>query len=611
MKLPRWVFLVRNVVLLLCTVCSGAAAQTDQPVIHIRHAETIISDSPTIPLASDHWQAIDLPHHVPKPAGRELVNYWYKASFEVSSLNEPQWLLFPQLLSGGDVYVNGALIGAKPWANEAIQVRWYLPALWLIPPVALHPGSNEIEVRLGIREPFTSFGEIAIGPEKAQRAMFDQLLFWEDTTADISTALCLLTGIFIMVFWARRPQERLYGLFGVCVLFWGLRTLLLRTPVVPMDYFLLWRLAYYFTTAGFIVLISIFMLQFSERNNGIYNRVLIGYWLVGCGAFLVFGMAIRHFIEAFWLSGFLPLNLYAVACILLYAARQRTRNAVSMGLAILFALALSVHDLAVQEAWIDWPEIYLMHLGIPAFLLVMIGILLDRFLDSLAEVESVNEKLELRVAKRESELRQSYEQLGKLERAHAATEERHRILQDMHDGVGSQLLTTLMLARQTELPQKTLVALLQECLDDMRLVIDSLTPEDKDLLPVLGNFRYRMETRFRALNLNFDWHNRDMPDSLELEPDVGLNILRILQETLANILKHAQAKNVVVEIFYGPDSLRIRVADDGCGFNPDLRGKGRGVNNMRSRANKIGALLQINSAGHGTETILETPLSLT
>ena len=611
MKRPSWVYSASNlhwVALLLIALCSLARAESDQAVSRIRRAEYIISDSVTTPPADAGWHVIDLPHHVPKPVDRELVHYWYKVSFEADGQNEPLWILFPQLLSGGDVYVNGALVGSKPWANDYIQVRWYLPELWLIPPVVLHQGTNEVEVRLAIREPFTSFGEIDIGPEKIQRSNFEKLLFWEDTTADISTALCLLAGAFIMVFWARRPQEKLYGLFGVCVLFWGLRTLLLRTPVVPLEYFLIWRLAYYFTTAGFIVLISIFMLKFSKRSNAIYNRVLIGYWLVGCIAFLTLGMSIRHIIEAFWLTGFLPLNLYAVACILIYAGCQRTHNAISMGLAILFALALSVHDLAVQEAWIDWPEIYLMHLGIPAFLLVMIGILSDRFLDSLAQVESVNEKLELRVAAREAELRRSYDQLRKLERAHAATDERQRILQDMHDGVGSQLLSTLLMAQHTALSQKTLVALLQECLDDMRLVIDSLTPEDRDLLPVLGNFRYRMASRFRALSLNFEWKNHDMPEALELEPDVGLNILRILQEALANILKHAQAENVVVEVFYRSESLRLRVSDDGCGFNEDGRGSGRGVNNMHNRAQKIGATLKIRPLAQGTEVTLDIAL---
>jgi signal transduction histidine kinase len=611
-NLPRIHSAALALLILVCCMMFGqlAHAVSDPSVIRIRQAEYIISDSPTIPPATADWRRVDLPHHVPKPTDHELISYWYKARFEVTNLSDPSWIMFPQLLSGGDVYVNGALVGSNPWASEKIQVRWYRPELWLIPPVAMRSGSNEIEVRFAIREPFTSFGEIDIGPEKPMHGTYDQLLFWEDTTADISTALCLLAGILILVFWLRRPQEHLYGLFGTCAIFWGLRTLLLRTPVVPEEFFLLWRLAYYFTTAGFIVLISIFMLKFSERSNAIYNRVLIGYWLAGCLAFLIFGMSIRHFIEAFWLTGFLPLNLYAVACILIYAARQRTHDAMSMGLAILLALGLSVHDLAVQEAWIDWPEIYLMHLGIPAFLLVMVGILLDRFLGTLAFVESANEQLELRVAARETELKQSYEQLRKLERSHAATEERHRILQDMHDGVGSQLLSTLMMAQNTELPQKTLVTLLQECLDDMRLVIDSLTPDDRDLLPVLGNFRFRMEARFRAIGLQFEWHNQDMPDALEIEPDVGLNILRIVQEALANVLKHAQASRVEVQVVYRTSDLQVRVIDDGRGFDDRYRGAGRGVNNMQNRAQRIGGTLHIRPLQPGTEVTLNVPLTL-
>ena len=233
-------------------------------------------------------------------------------------------------------------------------------------------------------------------------------------------------------------------------------------------------------------------------------------------------------------------------------------------------------------------------------------------LSTLAVAESANEMLALRVAAREAELKHSYEQLGKLERAHAATEERHRILQDMHDGVGSQLLSTLMMAQNTDLPQKTLVTLLQECLDDMRLVIDSLTPDDRDLLPVLGNFRFRMEARFRALGLQFEWDNHDMPDALEIDPGVGLNVLRILQEALANVLKHAQARRVNIDIFYQNDALLLRVRDDGRGIDESTaEGNGRGVKNMHSRAQRIGASLNIARQQRGTEVTLHVMLSAT
>ena len=162
-----------------------------------------------------------------------------------------------------------------------------------------------------------------------------------------------------------------------------------------------------------------------------------------------------------------------------------------------------------------------------------------------------------------------------------------------------------MMAQGAELSQKTLICLLQECLDDMRLVIDSLSPDDRDLLPVLGNFRYRMESRFRAIGLNFEWHNHAIPDSLELEPDVGLQVLRILQEALANTLKHAQAKNVIVKLFFCDHSFGIRVIDDGIGFDETTQSNGRGMGNMRARAQKIGATLIIKQVSPGTEISLD------
>ncbi len=147
-------------------------------------------------------------------------------------------------------------------------------------------------------------------------------------------------------------------------------------------------------------------------------------------------------------------------------------------------------------------------------------------------------------------------------------------------------------------------------LRNMRLVIDSLTPNERDLLPVLGNFRFRMESRFSSLKLGFEWHNHDMPESLEVEPDVGLNALRILQEALANILKYAQARQVIVEISYMLQTLKIRAADDGCGFVESAGIKGRGISNMRTRAKKIGAGFNVRSLTPGTEVNLEILLDV-
>jgi signal transduction histidine kinase len=91
------------------------------------------------------------------------------------------------------------------------------------------------------------------------------------------------------------------------------------------------------------------------------------------------------------------------------------------------------------------------------------------------------------------------------------------------------------------------------------------------------------------------------------------NLLRIFQEALANAVKHAHARTVDVELRYAPDSLALRVRDDGRGFDPESlspAGSGHyGLIGMRERAERIGGRLTLNSRpGEGTEMLVEVPL---
>ncbi|WP_019143152.1 sensor histidine kinase [Noviherbaspirillum massiliense] len=585
-----------------------ASAANVQQVIRIEQAEFVISNAQSIPGNDAGWQKVVLPHRSPKPKERDLVPYWYRASFHLGMTDQPLWAYFPKLRSGGVIYLNGIRIGEIRGADEVDQVRWFRPYLRYLPPIALREGRNEIAVHFAIREPLTSFGEFVVGPETTLRGDYEQMLFWEETSTKIASAVCLFVGTLILIFWLRRRQERLYGIFGICVLFWGIRTFVFRMPVVPMEHWVFWRVCYYFTTAGFIVCITIFLLHFSGFIRPLLNRFLLAYWLIGCLLFALIGIPARAVMDTWWTLGFLPFTLFAFLRLAHYAVCQRTASSIAMVLAILFALSLALHDYAVQVGMFGLQEFYLLHLGIPAYLLVMGCVLLNRFYDSLVLVESANERLMLRLAEREKELAASYEQLRKLELDRATTEERQRIMQDMHDGVGSQLLSTLALAESGTVTHKDMVSLLRECLDDMRLAIDSLTPADPDLLPVLGDLRRRMETRFSALGVTLHWRNQDLPDSLEVGPRAGLQLLRILQEALTNVLKHAQAKNVDVDILFEADQLVIRIADDGVGFSRAGKHNGHGVANMKMRAERIGAAFIIEDSGKGTVIRLDLPL---
>jgi signal transduction histidine kinase len=216
---------------------------------------------------------------------------------------------------------------------------------------------------------------------------------------------------------------------------------------------------------------------------------------------------------------------------------------------------------------------YLLYFAATALLLVVGAQLADRFVTSLREAEQA-------AAARER----------------AIADERQRIMQDMHDGLGSQLLTSLALAERGALDGPGMAQLLRESIDDMRLAIDTLSPGKDGLLEALGNLRYRLEPRFRAAGIELRFQAHDLPDRLTVPPEAALQILRVLQESLTNVLKHAgPASRAWVRLQWRPDALELSVLDDGRGASAAMvgsDGEGQGVRGMVERAQLHGGRLE-------------------
>jgi len=187
-------------------------------------------------------------------------------------------------------------------------------------------------------------------------------------------------------------------------------------------------------------------------------------------------------------------------------------------------------------------------------------------------------------------------------------------MQDMHDGLGSQLLSSLMLVERGAMSNEQVAQILRESIDDMRLAIDALAADDSDLLAALGNMRFRMEPRLRAAGMELQWDARNLPEELDLDPNAVLPVLRIVQEALTNAIKHSRARVVRVTLSVDHDGelhwFAIRVTDNGRGLAATSTVAGRGMLNMKSRAGRIAAFLKVESVpGAGTMILLRLPLN--
>ena len=125
------------------------------------------------------------------------------------------------------------------------------------------------------------------------------------------------------------------------------------------------------------------------------------------------------------------------------------------------------------------------------------------------------------------------------------------------------------------------------------ILLENLVDEKSEL----GNFEYDIDKKD-----TFSWN--------ELEDSIKLNIYRITQEVLQNIIKHASATFVKVEIFSHGDFLCLKIIDNGVGFKTSKFSKGIGLKNMVSRIESMSGKIEIKSSkGKGTTVSLYIPKS--
>lgn len=178
----------------------------------------------------------------------------------------------------------------------------------------------------------------------------------------------------------------------------------------------------------------------------------------------------------------------------------------------------------------------------------------------------------------------------------AREQERLRLLREIHDGVGAQLTGMLQLVERPSWPRALLAEQVQLAVDELRLAVDSLQPEADELGALLAQLRHRLRPRLQAAGLQVDWEPPDLP-LLRLSAGDALDLQRLLLEAFTNVLKHAHAARVRLELGLADGLLILRLCDDGVGLgvrsaspNP---GRGLGLASMQARALRLGAELEL------------------
>ena len=185
---------------------------------------------------------------------------------------------------------------------------------------------------------------------------------------------------------------------------------------------------------------------------------------------------------------------------------------------------------------------------------------------------------------------------------------RRRTSEDFHDELGNKLTRITVLADILEsriefkAEAAPLVAQIKSHVGSLyegtREVLWSLTPENDNLQGMVRHIREIGTELFHGTQVSFHFSdNLDNAGAVSLNGEYSRNIIMIFKEAMNNILRHARAGNAWLEVSPLPGSAgRFDLQDDGSGFDPQGHKKGYGLGNMKVRARRIDANLQIGSA---------------
>ena len=206
-------------------------------------------------------------------------------------------------------------------------------------------------------------------------------------------------------------------------------------------------------------------------------------------------------------------------------------------------------------------------------------------------------------------LRSRYEQQI---REAAAQEERNRLARELHDSIKQQIfvIQTAAATAQTRFngdSEGSRGALRQvrtsahDVMTEMEVMLDQLRAEPLENAGLVAALKKQCEALGFRTGAHVEFQVDELPASTALAPGAQQALLRVAQEALANVSRHARATHVWVRLGKTSEGMELTVRDDGAGFDPNQSRGGMGTANMHARAEEFGGTFELASRpGGGT-----------
>lgn len=585
--------------LLLATIGAACAANEDQLILE-NFERLYISDQTTPPARSQSgWENISLKEIWQLNRRIRVREAWYHTSFEFQPDADESYAIFiARISANAGVWINNVEIGNTGSFADPLPRNWNHPTYIPIPKNLLQTGTNTLDIRLKVNLRRTGMlYEVHLGPVAVLNPIYQTSYFAKITASKILSSFLLLSVVILLTFYFTTKLPKSYFWFALGTAAWTVfsLTFFVRYPLINEG---LWDASRILALLASLVFYTLTIHTMFNIRRPMVIKILLSLMAVYALSTLLLPTALVSMVTYIYLYlAQLILVLMAISlCWRGFKPGQAHRGlllftGISIITIIVYDLLSFVLDITATFAKFPYLPVVIMLSGAAAFM------------HRLIRLEREHATLSTQKAEIESTARTD-----------ALKKERERLMQEIHDGVGGQLVSTLARLEKNRTVDTGVMETLRTSIDDLRLIVHSLDTltQHGDVITLLATIRERMEKNLNQQGIVVDWQVQPVPTIDNFNPEHALQLLRIVQEAITNTIKHADANLISLhchpQSWQGRDGIVIKIHDNGKGFAANDPTVGLGLSNMHSRAEKLQGNLSIQSDSSGTSIELWIPL---
>lgn len=557
------------------------------------------------------WQAVTLPDNWMKRWPGYSGTAWYRIEWKrqcADGKNERSSsvaLALESIVMAGEVYINDSQIWRDKQLTEPLSRSWNMPRYWRLPETLLKNGVNTLWIRVvGVSGQSPGLGPVHLGESQTIQQLYQDLQWQNRTLYLVNIVVAAVMGVVFFCIWLTRRAQSDHGWYALMALFWVLfASNVLATTPWPFPDSVIAAKANAVMSILYVASFCMFTWRFGRQS---LPRIEKAMWI---GATLLIIMLIlvpaANLEGALAISTLISTAVFFTNCLQFAFHAWRTRKAEHVILAgcLLFFFAVVLHDLLLLLRFIEHGRVYTAFSSLGT-MLGMSGVLGLRHARNMRRIDRFNQELAAGIDRARTELCATLEREHALALTNNRLQDRLQIAHDLHDGLGGSLVRMMAMVQQTDAPlqNQQVLSMLKLIRDDLRQTIDSgssagvkvpATPQEW-----MAPLRHRFVQLFDELGIDAVWQ---IPSVWDIPPNAlqCLALTRLVEESLANIIKHSRAKRVQLQLVQAASAqLVLRIEDDGVGFDVAAvrqAGVSVGMRSMHARITAVNGTLIVHS----------------